>query len=324
VSAPLYRDELWHGASDPTVIRREGAGAGPDEWWMFYTQRRALLGGEADGRGGGVEWVHGSRIGVAVSNDSGATWRYRGVVDGLDEPGSGPNTHWAPEVVRIGGKYHMYLTWIEGIPTAWAGHDRHIVHFVSDDFESWRRVGRVLPDRDAIIDAAVAPTPDGRWRMWFKDERRDSTTWSALSDDGYAWTPEGLTIDGRPHEGPNVFALAGHWWLIVDEWRGQGVYRSSDQVSWRRQPGLILADPGSHPSDRRVGRHADVVVLDDDSAIVFYFTHPEWDGAELASAGSIAARRTVVHAALVTVDGQGRLRADRDAPHIGHEFLPRN
>jgi hypothetical protein len=314
VSGPVYRDALWDGASDPTVIRREGT----NEWWMFYTQRRALF------EGVGVEWVHGSRIGVAVSTDGGATWRYRGVVEGLDEPGSGPNTHWAPEVVRIDGRYHMYLTWIEGAPGAWAGHERHIVHFVSDDLESWDRVGRVDLGGDALIDAAIAPTPDGRWRMWFKDEAHESTTWSAVSDDGYDWAPEGLTVGGRPHEGPNVFELSGRWWLIVDEWRGQGVYRSSDQVTWQRQDALILAAPGSHPHDRQVGRHADVVVLEDERAVVVYFTHPHWDGDELALTRGIAARRTAVHAAVVTVDGEGILRADRDSPLEGNGFLPHN
>jgi hypothetical protein len=87
VSAPIYRDALWGGASDPVLIRREGTA--PAEWWMFYTQRRASFEGE------GVEWVHGSRIGIAVSHDGGASWVYRGVVDGLDGPGDGAglNTH---------------------------------------------------------------------------------------------------------------------------------------------------------------------------------------------------------------------------------------
>jgi hypothetical protein len=312
VSAPIYRDELWHGASDPAVIRREGTG----EWWMFYTQRRALHEGE------GVDWVHGSRIGIAVSTDGGANWLYRGVVGGLDEPGSGPHTHWAPEVVRIDGRYHMYLTWIEGVPDAWAGHDRHIVHFVSDDLVAWTRVGRIELGGDRLIDAAVARTPDGRLRMWFKDEAHDSTTWAAVSDDGWAWRPEGLVIGGRPHEGPNVFELAGHWWLIVDEWRGQGVYRSADGVDWRRQDALLLAEPGRHPDDRQVGRHADVVVLDDSRAAVFYFTHPLWHGSELDRADGVDARRSVIHAALVTVDGAGNLRADRESPARGERFLP--
>ena len=307
MSAPIYSDELWQGASDPTVIRREGTA----EWWMFYTQRRALL------EGAGVEWVHGSRIGVAVSADGGASWQYRGVVDFGDGEG---NTHWAPEVVRLDGSYHLYLTWIEGAPHAWAGHERHIVHFESDDLEHWTRVGRVDLGSDFAIDAAVARTPDGRVRMWFKDEAEDSTTWSAVSANGRSFAREGLVIGGRPHEGPNVFELGGWWWLIVDEWRGQAVYRGNDGLRWERQRGLLLAEPGGHPLDRQVGRHADVVVGDDDSALIFYFTHPEWNGEELADATPLAARRTQIHVARLSVAG-GRLDATRDVSADSQQLL---
>ena len=311
MSAPVYRDALWDGASDPTVIEREGTG----EWWMFYTQRRALLGGI------GVEWVHGSRIAVAVSTDGGAHWAYRGVVDGLDEPGSGPNTHWAPEVVRFGGRYHMYLTWIAGAPDAWAGHQRHILHFESETLERWTRVGRVGLGSDHVIDAAVARTPDGLLRMWFKDEAEGSTTWGAVSDDGYDWRPTGMVVGGDPHEGPNVFELGGWWWLIVDEWRGQAVYRGTDGVGWERQSALILDRPGAHPLDRQVGRHADVVA-GADSAVIFYFTHPHWDGFELADADAPDARRTALHAAVLRVDAAGVLVANRDLPANPRGILP--
>ena len=314
MSAPIYSDALWGGASDPVVIRREGTA--PAEWWMFYTQRRANLAGE------GVEWVHGSRIGVAVSTDGGASWGYRGVVDGLDDAGDvALNTHWAPEVVRFGGEYHMYLSWIAGAPAQWAGHERHIVHFVSDDLESWRRVGRIDVGSDVAIDAAVAHTPDGAMRLWFKDEAEGSTTWSAVSDDGYEWRREGHVVGGRPHEGPNVFELGGWWWLIVDEWRGQGVYRGTDGVTWQRRPHLLLACPGSDPDDRQVGRHADVVVRGDGSAVVFYFTHPRWDGDEIAETETPESRATVVHAALLTVEGE-ELRENRDFLGPAEGFLP--
>ncbi|MCU1445737.1 hypothetical protein [Cryobacterium sp.] len=72
--APLFRDPVFDGATDPTVIRNRETG----QWWMFYTQRRASV------EEPGVAWVHGSRIGVAVS-DTGDSWVYRGVLDGLDE-----------------------------------------------------------------------------------------------------------------------------------------------------------------------------------------------------------------------------------------------
>ena len=316
MGAPIYRDELWQGASDPVVIEHEDTG----EWWMFYTQRRALL--EAPG----VEWVHGSRIAVAVSDDGGASWQYRGQVEGLDEPGDTVrpqtlNTHWAPEVVRFDGRYHMYLSWIAGTPDTWAGHERHIIHFVSDDLAAWNRVGRVDVGSDYVIDAAVARTPDGLLRMWFKNEAADSATFSAVSDDGYDWRPEGLVIGGAPHEGPNVFELGGWWWLIVDEWRGRGVYRGTDGEHWQRQRSLILDTPGDDPLDRQVGRHADVVA-GTDSAVIFYFTHPGFDGVELAGATPLSARRTAVHAAQLTVGSGGILAVNREFPAKSHSFLP--
>jgi hypothetical protein len=223
--------------------------------------------------------------------------------------------------VRLGDEYHMYLSWIAGTPATWAGHERHIVHFVSPDLESWTRVGRVDVGSDFAIDAAVARTPDGMLRLWFKDEAEGSTTWSAVSDDGYVWRREGLVVGGRPHEGPNVFELGGWWWLIVDEWRGQGVYRGTDGVHWERRPGLLLAAPGEHDHDRQVGRHADVVVRDHESAVVFYFTHPAWDGSELADTADAATRETAIHAALLTVEG-GELRENRELARDPKGLLP--
>ncbi|WP_405652011.1 hypothetical protein [Streptomyces sp. NBC_00019] len=65
--------------------------------------------------------------------------------------------------------------------------------------------------------------------MWFKDESYGSCTAAADSPDLYQWRPTGLAVGHRPHEGPNVFELGvGHYWMIVDEWRGQGVLRSDD------------------------------------------------------------------------------------------------
>ena len=63
MSAPIYADPVLDGAADPTVIRKRGT----DEWWMFYTVRRA------NHDGPGVQWVHGSPIGVAISTDCGAS-----------------------------------------------------------------------------------------------------------------------------------------------------------------------------------------------------------------------------------------------------------
>lgn len=302
--APLFRDPVFDGATDPVVVQNRETG----EWWMLYTQRRATVDEP------GVAWVHGSRIGVARSRD-GRRFRYAGVLEGLDDPGDGPgpHTYWAPEVVRIGDEYRMYLTVIAGVPERWDGHPRAIREYRSDDLLHWRIVGDLPLSSDRVIDACVARCPDERWRLWYKDEADGSTTWSAVSDDAQSWRVEGRVIGGRPHEGPNVFALGGWWWMLVDEWRGMGVYRSTDAVSWSRQGGadaVILGEPGSRLDDGTVGRHGDVVV-EGDRALLFYFTHPEWDGTEVEALAERAHRRSSVQVAVLRVVS-GALECDRD------------
>ena len=305
MSAPIYVDPVLDGAADPTVIWN----AGRREWWMFYTNRRAHF------EGPGVGWIHGSPIGIATSPD-GVSWSYRGDAQGLDDPAhAGLNTHWAPEVMAADGTYHMYLTYIEGAPDRFENTPRRLIHLTSPDLETWTRHGALTTSSDNCIDAAVARCPDGRWRLWYKDEADGSSTWALTSDDLHNWTLEGRVIPGKnqggnPHEGPNVFALGGHWWMIIDEWRGQAVYRSADAIDWQRQ-GLILDAPGADPMDRCFARHADVVVQDGWAAC-FYFTHPEWDEAAKLAPETPAERRTVIHVARLWVEN-GVLCADRDA-----------
>ena len=305
MSAPIFRDPVEDGAADPTVIRKEGT----NEWWMFYTNRRPGAVGPK------FTWIHGSPIGVAVSRDDGASWDYRGTVKGLDAPGDVPggNTHWAPEVIFAEGQYHMFLSYISGIPDHW-GVPRTITHFISPDLENWTRVGPLKLSSSNVIDACVFRSPDGLWRLWYKDEGQGSSTWSATSRDLYAWEIEGLVLPGSPdappHEGPNVFALGGYYWLIVDEWRGQAVYRSDDTKSWARQ-GIIAGEPGADAMDRRFARHADVVVVGD-KAVMYYFTHPEWDEAsQTAGPPDVAARKTAVHQGVLRVV-EGVLVFERD------------
>lgn len=312
MSAPIFRDPVEDGAADPVVIRKEGT----DEWWMFYTNRRATAGGE------GFSWIHGSPIGVAVSHDDGASWAYKGTVKGLDAPGdAGLNTHWAPEVVFAEGQYHMFLSYISGVPTHWKV-PRTITHFVSDDLETWRRVGPLALSGANCIDACVFRSPDGLWRLWYKDEGQGSSTWSAVSADLFDWRVEGQVLpgspDAAPHEGPNVFEMGGFYWLIVDEWRGQAVYRSDDTRNWVRQ-GIVGGEPGSDPMDRRYVRHADVVVVGD-RAVMYYFTHPQWDErSQTEGPPDAAARRTAVHQGLLRVE-DGVLLFERDGT-VGERVL---
>jgi hypothetical protein len=62
---PLYRDPVFDGAADPKIIWNRYE----NKWFMFYTNRRANI-DSLDG----VSWVHGTRIGIAESDDGGATW----------------------------------------------------------------------------------------------------------------------------------------------------------------------------------------------------------------------------------------------------------
>ena len=130
-----------------------------------------------------------------------------------------------------------------------------------------------------VIDACVALCPDGKCRLWHKDEAYESTTWVATSEDLAGWTAEGIAIGAPAHEGPNVFELAGWWWMAVVEWSGLAVHRSIDAVTWTRQTsdrGMILQSPGRNELDTGAGRHADVVVdeFDKGRAPIYYFTHP--------------------------------------------------
>lgn len=297
MTAPLYRDPIFDGATDPVVIRHHATG----HWWMFYTARRATAPGPA------FAWVHGTDIGIAVSTDGGGTWLYRGTARGLDIDW-GRNTFWAPEIVRVAGTYHMFVSYIVGVPDQWAGHDRSIRHYVSDDLVDWTFRGVVPLGSDKVIDAAIHPLPSGGYRMWFKDEAHDSHTYCADSPDLETWGPARPTLTGFEHEGPNVFTLGGRHWLIVDEWRGLSVYRSDDMDTWHRQ-GMILDVPGDHPDDQDVGRHADVVSVNDSTAYIFYFTHP--GVAAGAAEDSWERRRSFIHAVLLTVE-EDRLICHRD------------
>lgn len=269
--AELYRDPVYDGATDPTVVIADG------RWWMFYTQRRATH----PDPGPGVAWVHGSRIGVAHSDD-GIAWTYAGTLepegDGLQlaagPPESTDRTHWAPEVIHDGTRWRMYLTEIDGVPDQWPGHARHIVEYLSDDLARWARRGPLALSSDRVIDAAVARTSDGAWRLWYKDEAADSVTMVAASTDLGEWVVEGVAISGRPHEGPYAFEFGGWWWMVVDEWRGMAVYRSSDAVTWERQGGPDAVILGAREVPGSGFGHHGAAVRDGERYWFYFFGHP--------------------------------------------------
>lgn len=262
--APLFRDPIYDGAADPTLIWNYQE----KSWWLLYTSRRANV----DCRG--VAWAHGTNIGIASSSDQGHTWRYRGVLNGLEFE-RGHNTFWAPEVLWNDGLYHMYVSYVQGVPHDWSG-AHSIVHMTSRNLWDWQFESILSLTSERVIDAAVMQLSDNHWRMWYKDEVNQSHTYAADSNDLYHWTAQGPVITDCPHEGANVFFWQDSYWLITDFWNGLAVYRSKDAETWERQMNNILDTPGQRTDDGVIGGHADVEVQGD-RAFIFYFTHPDWD-----------------------------------------------
>ena len=297
MQSPLFRDPIYDGATDPTIVYNRAA----QEWWMVYTSRRATA------EGPGVAWVHGSDLGVASSSDGGRTWQYRGTLPGLEFEW-GRNTFWAPEIYWHDGTYHMYVSYIRGVRTDWSG-PRTILHYTSPDLLAWKLQGPLALSSNRVIDACVHAKPGGGFRMWYKDEANGSATYAADSDDLYRWEPVGPVLTHRGHEGPNVFFYKGSYWMIVDEWRGQGVFRSADLERWE-PGGHILGESGLREDDGGFGHHADVVVSGDE-AYVFYFTHPGRLGPEAEGKNGYEQRRSSVQVARLDVNN-GELVCDRN------------
>ena len=215
----------------------------------------------------GVAWVHVTRIGIAESADAGRTWRYRGTAD-IELPsalGGNDPTYWAPDVFTApDGTHHMFLTVVPGVFETWE-HARTIVRLTSDDLLHWRNARPLALASDRVIDACVAPLPDGGWRLWYNNERDHKSIYHADSADLQTWIDRGKSpgVGERPGEGPYVFEWRGHHWMLVDLWKGLGVYRSDDLTHWTAQPGELLGRPGLGPDDGVNGGHPGLVVSND-------------------------------------------------------------
>lgn len=294
---PLWRDPVHDGAADASTVRDPAA----REWVMFYTNRRAdlPLTDEKD-----VSWVHGTTIGIARSKD-GIRWRYGGTA-AIPQACTGA-TLWAPEVQRIGGRWHMWLTVVPGVFGDWNA-PRFIVHLTSRDLKRWECGKRLELGSDRVIDASVAVLGTNRYRLWFNDERAGKAIRYADGTDLKRWTVKGIVTD-TPGEGPKVFRWRGRWWLVSDAWQGLLVQRSEDATNWTRQPGYLLAEAGRRPTDRAKGQHPDIVVVGDRAWIV-YFVHQS--GEEQAACDPRWHRRTVLQIAELR-ENDGVLSVDREA-----------
>jgi len=302
---PLFRDPVYDGAADPVVIwnRQE------KQWFMFYTDRRANL---PDDQIHGVDWVHGTHIGIAASTDGGADWTYRGTIQ-IDY-GQPDFTQWAPEVVEHDGLYHMFLTIVPGIFTDWR-HPRDIIHLTSRDLVKWHYESTLQLSSTHVIDPCVHRLKDGTWRLWYNDELDHKSIYYADSPDLYTWTDRGKVagVGDRPGEGPYVFEWQGHYWMLVDVWHGLGVYRSDDARHWTVQADNLLEKPGKGLDDGANGGHPGVVVSGG-RAWCFYFVHPGRMGTIPEGMPEGYARRRSVIQVVELKYADGWLTCNRDQP----------
>ncbi len=306
---PLFRDPVHGGAADPVVIWNPHV----QRWWMFYTNRRANVPDLS-----GVAWVHGTHIGIAESSDHGTTWNYLGTA-AIDLPvdlASAEPTLWAPDVVTAAdGTHHMFLTVVPGVFEDWR-HPRTIVHFTSTDLRTWLNPRPLPLASDRVIDACVFPLPSGGWRLWYNNERDRKSIYHADSPDLVTWTDRGKTtgVGERPGEGPYVFHWRDRYWMIVDLWKGLGVYHSADLENWIPQSGDLLATPGRGPDDGVIGGHACVIVNEaDDRAFLFYFTHPGRTSPNPPDPHSLDLRRSSLQVVELH-ERDGLLTCDRNTP----------
>lgn len=295
---PLYRDPVYDGAADASIVFNKAT----QQWDMFYTNRRATL--KTPDKD--VSWVHGTALGVASSTD-GVTWTYKGTAN-IPVTCTG-DTLWAPEVYAENGVYHMWLTVVPGVFKDWKG-ERFIVHLTSTDLKAWDCSDRLDLGSDRVIDASVIKH-NGVYRLWFKDERQGSRLFVAESPDLKTWTRQAKPVVDIAAEGPKVFQLGGYYWMVADAWKGLIVQRSTDLVNWELQPTRLLEMPGTAPTDDNKGQHPDVVV-NNGRALIYYFVHQH--NAPKAKSDPSWGQRTAIQVNELKLTKEGWLSVDRNAP----------
>jgi hypothetical protein len=214
----------------------------------------------------------------------------------------------------VGQLHHMFLTVVPGVFENWQ-HPRRLVHLTSTDLRRWTYRSTLALASDRVIDAGVQRLPDGTWRLWYNNERDRKSIYYADSPDLFTWTDKGKCtgVGERPGEGPYVFRWRGAYWMLVDLWKGLGVYRSTDLATWTAQTENLLATPGRGADDGVNGGHPGVVVSGE-RAFLFYFTHPGRAGTiKPEDKDSLDLRRSSLQVVELR-EKDGVLFCDRDAP----------
>ena len=91
--------------------------------------------------------------------------------------------------------------------------------------------------------------------------------------------------------------------MIVDEWRGMAVYRSTDAVRWQRQggPDAVILGDGAVPGPG-FGHHG-AATADGDALWFYFFGHPAAAYVPGVDAETVDDRRCAVYRVGLEVDG---------------------
>jgi hypothetical protein len=206
----------------------------------------------------------------------------------------------------------MLLTVVPGVFENW-DHPRSIVHLASADLRFWTNATPIALASDRVIDACVVQLSNGLWRMWYNNERDKKSIYFADSKDLRHWMDQGMApgTSERGGEGPKVFYWKHHYWMAVDIWDGIRIYLSEDGLNWQQQEAHLVKEPGEGTDDGVKGGHPDIVV-NNDRAYLFYFTHPGRRGEDAGKDGYEQRRSSIQVAELQFKDGW--LTCDRDQP----------
>ena len=277
---PLYTDPNFRGAADPEVVWNEHE----QEWWMFYTSRRAVCENAP---------LPALAIGVAVSKDW-IEWKHKGYIkiDGVGGEPAGGDVLWAPGIVKDGSMYHMFLTFKKGNGrgSRWGIPESLLLHLkapVDDLLNGWQTY-KIMHVPFSSIDATLVKH-NGVWNLFHRDivkGQRGVNTFRVTTDDldkpadewNYLGAAKGdvnnIQVTGYSYqEAPYAFFWKGHYWLMTDHTSdGFPLYRSDDLESWQFM-GELMKGNGTHKLQQGPVRHPGVVIVDD-RAFVFYFCQP--------------------------------------------------
>lgn len=274
---PFFIDPVWQGTADPTMLWNPFE----QKFYVWYTQRRADLENNK-----GVEWMHGSQIGIASSKD-GKEWIYEGVCsgEGLDDAAKNGFSLWAPSVIYHNKELHLFVTYVTVVASEWIG-DRYIKHYTSKNGREWKYKSTAKLSSGRCIDPCVYKIKK-KWYMVYKDEKNsEQFTWIAESKNLDDWKVLGQIITDVRHEAPYFWEQDGRKMLIVDAWEnGLRVYESKNGINnWKHittfrggHPGIfqhkgksymVYHAPFDPSNDKRTGLHMKELILKNETVTI--------------------------------------------------------